>query len=65
MVLVAFTAAALVTYAVVLAVLTAASVSSGERWLDEEQDAEGEQGDRDGAMLTTRPTDPWKGPHAS
>ncbi|CUR57725.1 exported hypothetical protein [metagenome] len=38
MVLAAFTLAALVTYAVVLAVLTAASAASDEPWLDADAD---------------------------
>ena len=37
-VLAAFTLAALATYAVVLAVLTAASSASGEPWLDADAD---------------------------
>ncbi|KQV77684.1 hypothetical protein ASC64_02315 [Nocardioides sp. Root122] len=40
MVLAAFTLAAIVTYAVVLAVLTAASSASEEPWLDAHADAD-------------------------
>ena len=40
MVLAAFTLAALVTYAVVLAVLTAASSASAEPWLHADADAD-------------------------
>lgn len=68
LVLVAFTVAAVVTYAVVLALLTAASACRGEQWLDEQdaqdtQDAQDAQDPADasaggdGAMLAARPTD--------
>jgi hypothetical protein len=64
MVLVAFALAAIVTYAVVLAVLTAASSASDEPWRDAHADADDDPEFPSGApygagvMLTTRPDEP-------